>query len=891
MARFAFRFIGAEGARIAFLGAALLGAAVRAEAGTTGTISGRVLEGGTKPVDSAQVSIVGQRMGAYTDESGRYTILAVPPGTYEVFVGRIGFETKRVAGVFVSADRTTNLDISLGGEAIKIAEVVVTAKRPPVDLGLTSTQATVSREEIESLPVQELDDIVNLQAGVVEGHFRGGRIGEVQYQVDGVSVNNAFDNTSILSVDRSLLQEVQVISGTFDAEYGQAMSGVVNAVLRNGSDTFEWSTEAYLGDFVFPGADARIQEDGFDPTAVSSLQFSTSGPLPISNTTGLASLRRSVTDSFVTGIRRFAPTDSSDFENKIARPTGDGKELPLGSERVWSGLIKISNTTLAESKIGYQAIFNDVDAYGANHSFRLNPDGQAKRSSFSFSHGFDWTQTFGLKTFLDTSVRQNYYESKVGTYDDLFDPRYDEAGGPLGDPSYEIGAFIQGVDLFRFRQKTNDVLVKTSLVSQINAIHQVKVGGEFSAPKVTFGRDGWLEYATVDGVQRLVRHVDDPPDFPGPRSYRPFIGALFAQDNMEWSDLKVRAGLRFDSFDARSTVPSDLANPANAIEDNPQSVPVPTSTKLALSPRLGLAYSLEDWAAIHFAYGHFRQFPSIEDMLSNSDYSILRNLQSGGVDYGVLGNPDVKPEITVQYEAGYKHIVDENLGLDVTIFFKDVRDLLGVEFISTYNGAEYARLTNVDFGNIFGTTFALDHRALGPVSVSLDYTWQQALGNASDPRETATRASAGEDPRPRYIPFNWDQRHTFNLTVSTAQPGTYSASAILRVASGQPYTPLLEAGFGQGLDANSGRKPLGTLVDLRAERNLGARWGAEVSLFGRAFNLFDSRFFNNGVFASTGSADYSRFPEADRSLLADPGRFYSPRRIEIGLRIASKGKA
>ena len=105
------------------------------------------------------------------------------------------------------------------------------------------------------------------------------------------------------------------------------------------------------------------------------------------------------------------------------------------------------------------------------------------------------------------------------------------------------------------------------------------------------------------------------------------------------------------------------------------------------------------------------------------------------------------------------------------MFYKDIRDLLGVEFISTYNGAEYARLTNVDFGNVIGFTLALDHRRIGPLSLALDYTWQQALGNSSDPSETATRAAAGEDPRPRLVPFNWDQRHTFNLTAGLQQAG------------------------------------------------------------------------------------------------------------------------
>jgi outer membrane receptor protein involved in Fe transport len=290
---------------------------------------------------------------------------------------------------------------------------------------------------------------------------------------------------------------------------------------------------------------------------------------------------------------------------------------------------------------------------------------------------------------------------------------------------------------------------------------------------------------------------------------------------------------------------------------------------------------------LHFAYGHFRQFPAIGEMFSNADYSILARLQAGGVRYEVMGNPDVRPEETIQYEAGFKQALSEDFGVDVTTFYKDIRDLLGVEFVSTYSDAEYARLTNVDFGDVFGVTLSLDHRGLGPASISLDYTWQRATGNASDPRETATRAKAGEDPRPRMVPFNWDQRHTANMTVSLADPGNYSASAVIRAASGQPYTPVLEAGFGFGLEANSGRKPAGAVVDLRLEKQL-RRLGRSSSLFARVFNLTDTRYSNGLVFASTGSPYYSRFPEADAVTLADPTRFYAPRRIEIGLRLGSE---
>jgi outer membrane receptor protein involved in Fe transport len=852
-------------------------------AGTTGKLTGKVYGPEQKPVLAATIVIIGTRLGAYSEADGTYNILNIPAGTYEVSASRLGYETVRIQNIIISADQTTFLDIEMGETTLTTEEVVVTAERPPVDLNQTSTKATVTTEEIEQLPVQDLDDVVNLQAGVVDGHFRGGRIGEVQYQVDGVSVNNAFDNTSIVNVDRSLLQEVQVISGTFDAEYGQAMSGVVNAVLKSGTPTFQWSGEVYGGGFAFD-SDTRLTSNKANPGGIQSYQLSLSGPLT-TDTVFLVNGRYLDFEDYVFGRKVFQPTSSSDFEIGVYDSTGSGEQVPLGFSREWSGVVKLTNNSINNLQLNYQALVNQNEGRRPNYAYRFNPDGMSQQKLFSISHGLDLTYTLSQSSFIDLALRQNRLQYDDYVYEDLSDTLYDAAGPPRNDANYERGtAIIQGVDFTRFRQWTNTYLFKGSLTSQVSPAHLVKIGGELNLPEVQFGTRGHLTFATVDGEEQLVRHEDEPPDFPGLRTYHPVTGAAYIQDQMEWSDLLVRAGLRLDYLDARATIPSDLANPANAIAGAPESTPQNTTVKASLSPRLGVAYPIEDKAAIHFAYGHFYQFPSISQMFSNADYDVLYNLQAGGISYGVLGNPDVKPEQTVQYEIGYKHALNPELGIDFTTFYKDVRNLLGVEFIETYNGAEYARLTNVDFGNIFGITVALDHRSIGPFGVALDYTWQKATGNSSDPRETATRAAAGEDPPPRLIPFNWDQTHTFNMTIAMAKPASYSFSAVVKVVSGQPYTPQLDTGFGQGLNTNSGRKPMGNLVDLRGEKILISRQ-VELGLFARVFNLFDSRFFNGMVFPSTGSPFYSRFPEADYGALQDPTRFFQPRRIEVGLRI------
>jgi outer membrane receptor protein involved in Fe transport len=874
----------------------LFAALSAAQAGTTGKLSGRVLDPAKQPIVGANVAVPAARTGAISDADGTYFILNLPAGQYDVRASMLGYQSVLVQGVVVSADNTTTLDVTLKEAPVQVEEVVVSAERLVVDVNQTSQIAAISRKELNALPVQELQEVVNLQAGVVDGHFRGGRIGEVQYQVDGVTVNNPYDNKSSLRLDRSLLEEVQVISGTFDAEYGQAMSGVVNAVLRSGGEKFQWDGEAFAGGFYFRDGGELVSRGNqlvrvypyrevpstFRPAGIQNYQLTASGPLGLDRTSFLITGRYYDFDDYVIGTRRFMPTDTSDFENKIAYPTGDSAQVPLGWSQEWSGVAKIETHSLKDWRFGYQAIWNSIRSRRGNYAFRLNPDGLSRQRTRSVVHGLDLTHTLDKSSFFNLTVRQNYFKYHDMAYDSLDDPRYDAAGPPLGDQDYEEGAFIQGVEFTRFTQTTNALVVKGVYESQLNREHHLKLGGEYQYAVLQFGHPGYLVYATVNGQQQLVRHVDEPPDYPALLDYRPVVAAGFAQDEVEWNNLRLRAGLRFDFFDARTSIPGDLANPANNIAGIPASAPKATRNKVSLAPRIGVSYPVTRDAALFFAYGHFYQMPALGTMFDNADYRILRQLQAGGISYGVLGNPDVKPERTVQYQFGYKQAVTDWLGLDASVFYKDIRDLLGVEFVSTYNGAEYARLTNVDFGNVIGLTLALDQRQLGRVSSTMDYTWEFAQGNSSDPRETATRASAGEDPRPRLAPLNWDQRHTFNLTVSVAWPGGFSSSAVLRVASGQPYTPALTSGFASGLEANSGRKPASTLIDLRGERPVRLA-GIGVTVFARVFNLLDTRYFNGFVFNSSGSPYYSRYPTADVVTLNDPTRFYPPRRIEIGI--------
>lgn len=852
---------------------------------TAGKLAGTVTDETGEPLIFANILIDGTTMGAATDVEGHYIILNVRPGVYTLRFQFIGYTTKIVENVRVSGDQTKTLDVVLTKEVIKGEEVIVVAKKPLVEFNQTSSVSSVNKDDIKSLPVQNLNEIVNLQAGVVDGHFRGGRIGEVQYQIDGVTVNNPFNNASMLSIDKSIIEEVQVISGTFDAKYGQAMSGVVNAVLRTGSDRFEISGEAYLGDYYATDTKRYPRIDEINPLGIRNVQLSLSGPTGIPQTTFFLSGRAYWSDGWMSGIRRFTPFDSSDFEKRIFLPTGDNEVVPMNTMKDFSGQAKITNQSIRDFQIFYQATLNYSDAKSYNHSFRLNPDGTLNNYTTSLAHGLGITHTLSPVMFYKLNFRHNYFLYESYKYKELEDPRYLQAADPKGDANYEDGAIVQGVDLGRYRQSTSSFIAKGDFTWQLNRINMIEAGLEAQVSEIVFGPPGFFVSTTIDGVQ-VLKPVYQYPKQPGLQTYHPSQGAAYIQDRVELGDLVVRAGLRFEFFNANSRIPSDFQNPANVISGAPKSTLVETKVKYAVAPRLGFSFPLTTTASVYFSYGHFYQLPGLGLLYGNADYSILEDLQAGGISYGVMGNPDLKPELTIQYEFGLKQSIAEILGTQLSFFYKDIRDLLGVEFVSTYAAADYGKFTNVDFGSVYGVTLSLFQRNIGNLNSSVDYTLQFAQGNSSDPRETANRAAAGQDPRPRDLPFSWDQRHTLNFTVVYAEPENYAFSLIGRYGSGQPYTPVIGSGFGASQEVNSGRKNNYFLLDARAEKYFDIGF-AGFSVFMRVFNVLNTSYVNGFVFSSTGSPDYTLTPSESRAALYDPSRYYEPRRIEIGISFRS----
>lgn len=201
----------------------------------TGKIAGTVTDAATgEPLIGVNVVIEGTTQGSVTNMDGYYVILNVKPGTYALRASYIGFTPVVAREVRVNIDQTTTLDFQLQESVIEGEEVVVTATRPVVQPDVSASLANIPSEEIEALPVSSIQGAVGLQAGIQGLSVRGGSTDELNFMVNGMTFRDERDNTPFVNISLAAIEEIQVQTGGFNAEYGNVRSGVINVVTKEG---------------------------------------------------------------------------------------------------------------------------------------------------------------------------------------------------------------------------------------------------------------------------------------------------------------------------------------------------------------------------------------------------------------------------------------------------------------------------------------------------------------------------------------------------------------------------------------------------------------------------------------------------------------------------------
>jgi outer membrane receptor protein involved in Fe transport len=354
--------------------------------------------------------------------------------------------------------------------------------------------------------------------------------------------------------------------------------------------------------------------------------------------------------------------------------------------------------------------------------------------------------------------------------------------------------------------------------------------------------------------------------------------AAYIQDKIELEDLIVNVGVRYDYFNPRANI---LVEPLH-LGFSPQLQRA--QSEMQISPRIGLAYPITDRGVLHLSYGHFFQVPQFDLMFLNPAYNI------NNTEAFQVGNPGLKSQRTVGYELGLQQQLSDDIKADVTGYYKDSRNLIGTEIFDIGNGNKYSQYVNRDYGNTRGFTLSLEKRHTHGFSATIDYTFQIAQGNASDPNAVFldNQTSPPRQSQKQLAPLDWDRRHSLNVTATIGTLEDFTVTLIGRLGSGLPYTPAFQSQR-TGL-LNSETRPTVVTADLYATKFFTVSTYA-MNIFVKVYNLFDTK-NELDVFSDTGRAGYSleanyagqpRGINTIQEYFTRPDFYSAPRQVIVGV--------
>lgn len=817
----------------------------------TGKISGVVVNARTgEPLIGASVRVAETNLVTKTDEDGEYFIIGVPVGKYNISVTHVGFETITQTEVRVLLDLTTPVDFAINEVAVELdEEMVVHATAPIIQKDLTASRVIFTEERLKNLPnmVTVQSVLTNYPGVIVDGeqslHVRGGRSGQITYFYDGFSVQDPFTSSAGIRIMPSSLEELSLTSGGFTAEYGEALSGVVSAVTREGTARYRGRIRTYKGAThpydIYTGDWGKLKS-----ITNRSLSFDLSGPIP--------------------GVdkRRFTFFTAGEYLR-------NDSYLPHNWYTSLTGTSKITMQPMSRLKLKANFTYNDADGAIYEHrdvngvSYDFNLDGLPLLERKAYLLGVSGNYAFSDRTIMSVTLNRfftrthsgpahllgkhwsewpGYAEDENGEYNGTIHSDNYGYVVDFSDPAQVVG-FTTGDDFeptYSFRESKYNSLSAT-VVNQVNKTNQLKGGFEIRKYEVDWD---FKQFYNSQPYGELY-------------SSQPLYASAFIEDKLEYDAFVMNFGLRVDhrnSDISYNYTPEDTVARWREAE-----------AKTRLSPRLGVSFPISVQSVLHFNYGLYYQVPQYRYLYMN-----LQGDRTTGLP--LIGNPDLEPEETISYELGLDHLINNQFRIDLTAYYKDINDLVTTRQIGlTSGGNPLTRFTNDDYGSVTGVDLAME---LLPgenyFSGSVSYSYMMAKGNGSDPLDPyysyITSTTDTLAPITEY-PLDFDQRHTVTAVIDyrvprewpgrffgMKLPGAWGLSMVGYYGSGLPYTKTDQDGHRLG-ERNEGRLPASYSVDMRFNKDFHLGKDLQIlTLFVEVDNLFNSRNVIN-VYTRTGRPD------------------------------------
>ncbi|MFQ5605397.1 MAG: TonB-dependent receptor domain-containing protein [bacterium] len=845
--------------------------------GTTGKIAGRITDAQTGDgLPGTNVQLEGTSFGAATDIDGHYTILNIPPGLYTLNISFIGYQTVRVREVRVNVDFTTRVDQALNQSAVEMAAIEVYGERNPlVREDLTNTHVAVTSEQIHALPVDQIRDVIALQAGIVQDnsgalHIRGGRSNEVAYQVNGISINNPLSNLQGVGIATNAVEEVSVSTGTFSAEYGNALSGVINFVTKDGGPKYHASFRTYTGGNFSTRDDIFYKIDEIDMLNHSRAEWTLSGPVPLlgKKVTFFTSGVFEKDNGHLKGMRVYNRDEILVFSEdrffidplgasgEAFQADGDREIVPMVTSESINATAKLTWKPNPKIKVHYDLVMDDGERFSSGNfrRYRFNPDGRPKTFSNGLNHSLGLTHTLNDKMFYTLKFGLAFTHNRTHAFEDPFDKRYVRVFDSLITNSLiaPTDYLAGGTSLDRSFSKTRSIIAKLDVVNQIHPAHELKFGAELQLHRLESESYTLIYDLNPDNQPQpcIEAFGADSPCIPFPEldenftdyqffKHEPIQAAAYFLDKIELSkSFILNLGLRYEFLDSRALYNPDLVGTVDEGVEKSENLRE-SSPKHRLAPRLSLSFPITSRGIIRFSYGHFYQNPRFSQIYRNprfEDFNFTRT--------PTFGNANLEPQRSIQYEMGLQQQFTDNFKADFTIFYKDVTNLIESRRViagEVGGQKEFNVVTNISYANVKGFSISLLKRRSqgGILSGSLDYTFQVGEGAFDNPLRLAINTRSGRDSEQSFVPLSFDRTHTLNATLTLSKANNWAFSAIGNVWTGTPYTPSLPSSLQPvEFEVRSARRPLTKNLDIKLEKFFRQK-NVRFSIFMQVENVFD----------------------------------------------------
>ena len=817
------------------LGALLLAAPLAAQTG--GAIAGHVRDAvNGRPVAQARVVVDGRQSGV-TDTSGAYRVREVRSGWHSVEAMYIGFRATRRDSVLVRAGETTVVDLVLQPMAVQLDSIVVAAKPDPVlDPLVVADVQRVTADEIRRFPISTLEEAVALSAGAVGESYRGGRLGQQAFIIDGLGVKNGLDASNGplgLRLPPDILTEASLVTNGFSARYGQAISGLINVVTKDGGQRWD-GRAAYETDRPLWGA----WDLGLD-----RLVLAAEGPLP--KGMGLAAVLDAEGRLDADPVNAPPPVDARDprTNNAALLPHNSGERVdaglklrvPLGTKNTLRlfGLRSTEQRLLYDPPYKYELDFAPArrvtGTLFTGHLQRATEALTADLRVGTFEREFTRGELVNAPDFLvgafsgeryrfvgEDLAREQRVADALGPIPGFEAPEFSTLT-PWGVPAFFMGAGSRGeIAWNRYRDYRGQLDLTLAAGHDLDVL----LGGEITRQHVyTFQRV--LGYLPVDSLV--------PP--PAASNFINTTGAGYFEAALRGSDFALTFGLRYENFTPEGT-----------------GGVVAAKARHTINPRLAFSTALAG-ATVVASWGRFSQAPDLQYL---TDAAFDDTLRTGRFR---RGNPNLGFENATQYEFSVRVRPTTMTSVRVNVFQKQLTGLvasvpLGVDPDSTIFG-------NLDFGTVRGAELIVERELRDWWGVRIAYTLQQAQATATDAFQLLRRIRpdpVGDtiDPARVEFPLDYDRRHSVTAILQARVPDSLGSgiaarvltgvefAAIVRYNTGLPYTRTNATGDTLIGLPNSHRLPTQSTIDLLLRRPIRFA-GRRASLYVDVRNLLNRR--------------------------------------------------